>query len=201
MSSLANAPIGWASSRQIQHLRRVKPVRNQGTHETIHKNINKKFLPTGYIQGKKSLSQSHAEAENIVYRQKVRGRMGGLPLPEKEFYLVKVSYSDSESDDDEDESDEEWDDDGDDDSDSETLSDTTESEPPLPAVPGCRYTQRDIDNVVERLSSYDPANVPESRGYDKPKTTITINKQQTNSRYSEQHINNLVQRLSKPKYS
>lgn len=62
----------------------------------------------------------------------------------------------------------------------------------MPVFPGRRYTAEDVDKITERLSTYDPEKVPESRGYPiKLEFPVVYRKQ-----YTEEQVYDIVKRLS-----
>ncbi|GFN91034.1 neuronal acetylcholine receptor subunit alpha-2 [Plakobranchus ocellatus] len=62
----------------------------------------------------------------------------------------------------------------------------------VPVFPGRRYTPSDVDRIVERLSTYDPEKVPESRGFHiKFETPVYYKK-----KYTEDEMDAIVNRLA-----
>ncbi|XP_069105902.1 uncharacterized protein [Argopecten irradians] len=172
-------PIGWSTSRMNMHFRSVFPDKlDTGMQMTLHKNVTKKLLPREL-----NLDETMRNVEmarRILHRQRLGTNIfvGGRAAPRQTLKEWKT-----------------------------TLQKRPETSPEMgekqkiflpkvynnyPSTPNTRYTADDVTKLVERLSSFPPEKIPESKGYPMklPKTIVYKKK------YSDDEIQRIVRRLT-----
>ena len=181
-----NTPIGWQTSRFNMHYKSVFPEQmDAGLYFSLHRNMRKQLLPREI----KEEANNIAIARRILYRQRLMHRSQRPPRDKLRSIVRKASR--------------------------ENICDTESSNRPqtspeaqlkhyrqyylppvttrsLPMTPGSRYSARDIKSIVERLSTYDPVKIPESKGYVVKLPTPIVYKK----KYSEDEVRTIVERLS-----
>ncbi|XP_052706333.1 uncharacterized protein LOC128181829 [Crassostrea angulata] len=179
-----SAPIGWSSTRMNLHFKPVTPKKREtGMYYNLHKNVKKSFLPKEvqnmetqsvdlarrilHRQRQKSLRISHDK-----YRQIASQGSSRFTVLSDETGLGSSNYEDLSR--------------------SLYLPPVGRPKPNTPMTPGSRYTADDVRSIVDRLSTYDPSKVPESRGqFVKLPAPIVYKK-----KYSEDEVQSIVDRLS-----
>lgn len=173
-----SAPIAWDSCKLNMHYKSVLPIHTDtGMQVNLHRNVTKRLLPREIREDVQSLES----AKKILYRQRMYMKLfsGGQKMSSKQdiISLSQRLYSPRRS-----------------------PRDKTQNNdlrlPPvsmsLPNTPNTRYTKGDVLKIVERLSTYDPEKVPESRGYHVKLPTPIVYKK----KYTEDEIQGIVKRLS-----
>lgn len=179
-----SAPIGWSSTKMNLHFKPVTPKKREtGMYYNLHKNVKKSFLPKEvqnmetqsvdlarrilHRQRQKSLRISHDK-----YRQIASQGSSRFTVLSDETGLGSSNYEDLSR--------------------SLYLPPVGRPKPNTPMTPGSRYTADDVRSIVDRLSTYDPSKVPESRGqFVKLPAPIVYKK-----KYSEDEVQSIVDRLS-----
>ncbi|KAK3088197.1 hypothetical protein FSP39_016069 [Pinctada imbricata] len=182
-----NCPIGWQTSRMNMHFKTVTPVvkDDTGMYFNLYKNMRKELLPR---EVREDPNTNVEAARRILYRHRLIHR-AQRPPREKLRSIVRKSSNENTY------------------QSEPSIRPSTSPEahlghyrklylPPvnksLPATPGSRYTARDIRGIVERLSTYDPVKIPESRGYVVKLPTPIVYKK----KYTDDEVKNIVERLS-----
>ena len=179
-----SAPIGWSSTKMNLHFKPVTPrKRETGMYYNLHKNVKRCLLPKEvqnmetqsvdlarrilHRQRQKSLRISHDKYRQIVSQGSTRltvvsGDTGVRTANSED--LTRSLY----------------------------LPPVGRVKPNTPMTPGSRYTADDVRSIVDRLSTYDPSKVPESRGqFIKLPAPIVYKK-----KYNEDEVQSIVDRLS-----
>ncbi|XP_048728841.2 uncharacterized protein LOC125646536 isoform X2 [Ostrea edulis] len=179
-----SAPIGWSSTRMNMHFKPVTPKKVEtGMYYNLHKNVKKSLLPKE-VQNMET--QSVDLARRILHRQ----RQKSFRISQEKYRKIisqgstRVTVVNSEP--------------GIRPTSTEDLSRSLylppvgRHKPNTPMTPGSRYTADDVRSIVDRLSTYDPCKVPESRGqFIKLPPPIVYKK-----KYSEDEVQSIVDRLS-----
>ncbi|XP_060064475.1 uncharacterized protein LOC132544842 [Ylistrum balloti] len=171
-------PIGWSTSRMNMHFRSVFPDRlDTGMQMTLHRNVTKRLLPREL-----NLDENMRNVEmarRILHRQRLGTNIfvGGRAAPRQSLKDWKSQTRKRP----------------------ETSPEMGEKQSSFlpqvlnyPSTPNTRYTADDVSKLVERLSSFPPEKVPESKGYPMklPKTIVYKKK------YSDDEIQRIVRRLT-----
>lgn len=179
-----SAPIGWSSTRMNMHFKPVTPKKVEtGMYYNLHKNVKKSLLPKE-VQNMET--QSVDLARRILHRQWQKS----FRISQEKYRKIisqgstRVTVVNSEP--------------GIRPTSTEDLSRSLylppvgRHKPNTPMTPGSRYTADDVRSIVDRLSTYDPCKVPESRGqFIKLPPPIVYKK-----KYSEDEVQSIVDRLS-----
>ncbi|XP_062595786.1 uncharacterized protein LOC134257158 [Saccostrea cucullata] len=177
------APIGWSSARMNMHFKPVTPRKAEtGMYFNLHKNVKRSLLPKE-VQNMET--QSVDLARQILHRQRQKSRISRekyrqlVSQGSSRFTVVnsepggRTNFSEDFSR-------------------NLYLPPVGRQKPNTPMTPGSRYTADDVRSIVDRLSTYDPCKVPESRGqFIKLPPPIVYKK-----KYSENEVQSIVDRLS-----
>lgn len=162
------------------HFRSVFPDKQDtGMQMTLHKNVTKKLLPRELNSDE--ILKNIEMARKILHRQRLGTHIfvGGKVAPRQVLKEWKVTRSLT----------------GRPETSPEVAARRNSFLPPVlkyPSTPNTRYTADDVTKVVERLSSFDPEKIPESKGYPmKLPNTIVYKK-----KYTDEEIQKIVRRLT-----
>ncbi|KAJ8321815.1 hypothetical protein KUTeg_000286 [Tegillarca granosa] len=157
-----SAPIAWDSCKLNMHYKSVLPTH---TDTGMQVNLHKNVTKRLLPREIREDVQSLESAKKILYRQRMT-----LLLYPNGFILLDGHHEIKQEND-------------------LRLPPVSKS---LPNTPNTRYTKGDVLKIVERLSTYDPEKVPESRGYHVKLPTPIVYKK----KYTEDEIQGIVKRLS-----
>ncbi|KAL8607771.1 hypothetical protein ACOMHN_039444 [Nucella lapillus] len=167
----------WNASKRHHHLRWVFPSDKQGMQATLHRDVVKSLQPNVINDPEDYV----IAARRILHRQRVASKL--LPRfsrAKSANYVTALSHALKEAQPEQ--------------IDVEHVNKLlhTSQAYQAPVFPGRRYTSDDVEKITERLSTYDPEKIPESRGYAiKLELPVVYRKQ-----YSDEDVYNIVKSLS-----
>jgi len=159
------APIGWSSGRMNLHFKPVLP-NDSGMYNIMHRSVAKRYSPKEMREDIRNVDI----ARRILHRQRMSVKVfAGNRRPAKDE-ILDVSqrlYKD-------------------------TRDCLLRKSLNLPPVTQTHYATDDVRDVVDRLSTYDPEKIPESKGQVVKLPSPIVYKK----KYTEEEVRGIVKRLA-----